>query len=70
LQRGLADDFVNVLQLGGLVAAVEHDTGFFRIGQAGIDAGDFVLEFGWEFEPEGMPYRMDILIPPSPPPHA
>ena len=50
LQRGLPDDFVDVLDLGGLEDAIEHDAEACVVRQAEIDVGDFVFEFGWEFE--------------------
>ena len=39
-----------VLELGGFEDAVEHDAELGGIGQAEIDVGDFVFEFGRELE--------------------
>jgi hypothetical protein len=41
---------VDVFQLRGFGDAIKHGPEFGDAGQAEIDMGDFVFEFGWEFE--------------------
>ena len=51
LQRRFPDRFLRGLELGGLEDAIEHGAQLGTVRQAELDVGDFMFEFGREFEP-------------------